>query len=74
MYEVIDKVQKLAGPVDVVRLPTQRGDVRHTSADTARARDGFGYQPQVTLDEGLGRMAEAARARYGAVTTLDASR
>ena len=74
MYEVIDKVQKLVGPVDVVRLPTQRGDVRHTSADTTRARDGFGYQPQVTLDEGLARMAAAARARYGAVTTLDVSR
>jgi len=74
MYEVIDKVQKLTGHVDVVRLPTQRGDVRRTSADTSRARDGFGYQPQVTLDEGLARMADAARARYGAATALDATR
>jgi nucleoside-diphosphate-sugar epimerase len=74
MYEVIDKVQKLAGPVDVVRLPQQRGDVRHTAADTTRAREGFGYRPQVSLDEGLARMAEAARLHYTPATTLDASR
>lgn len=74
MYEVIDKVHKLAGPVDVVRLPTQRGDVRHTSADTTRARESFGYRPQTTLDEGLARMAAAARSRYAAATTLGVSR
>jgi nucleoside-diphosphate-sugar epimerase len=74
MYEVIDKVQRLVGHIDVVRLPQQRGDVRHTAADISAAREGFGYQPQVSLDEGLARMAEAARSRYGTVTALDTSR
>lgn len=74
MYEVIDKVQRLVGHIDVVRLPMQRGDVRHTSADITVAREGFGYQPQVPLDQGLARMAEAARSRYGTATALDPSR
>jgi nucleoside-diphosphate-sugar epimerase len=61
MSEVVEKVQGLAGPVQVVRLPRQRGDVRHTAADTTRARLGFGYQPRTTLDDGLARMVDAAR-------------
>jgi nucleoside-diphosphate-sugar epimerase len=61
MSEVVEKVQGLAGPVQVVRLPRQRGDVRHTAADTTRARLGFGYQPCTTLDDGLARMVDAAR-------------
>jgi nucleoside-diphosphate-sugar epimerase len=74
MYEVIDKVQRLVGHIDVVRLPQQRGDVRHTAADITVAREGFGYEPQVSLDQGLARMAEAARSRYGAATAMDPSR
>jgi nucleoside-diphosphate-sugar epimerase len=62
MLEVIEKLEALVGPIQVVPLPSQRGDVRHTGADTSRAREGFGYRPQVGLDEGLARMAEAARA------------
>ena len=58
MNEVIDKVDALAGQVEVVRLPSQRGDVRHTAADTSVARAGFGYRPAVDIDEGLARTAE----------------
>lgn len=61
MNEVIDIVSKLARPVDVVRLPVQRGDVRHTAADTSVARNGFGYAPQVVLRDGLTQMVDAAR-------------
>jgi nucleoside-diphosphate-sugar epimerase len=61
MNEVIDIITELAGPIDVVRLPSQRGDVRHTAADTTRAHEGFGYAPSVSLREGLTRMVEAAR-------------
>ena len=60
MNEVIEKVSALIRPIDVVRLPVQRGDVRHTAADTAVARRAFGYQPTVTLDEGLKAMVDAA--------------
>lgn len=61
MNQVIQAVSEIAGPMDVVRLPAQRGDVRHTAADTTRAREGFGYSPQVSLREGLERMVAAQR-------------
>ena len=59
MREVVDLVSQIVRPVTVVHLPAQRGDVRHTAADTGVARDGFGYAPTVSLDEGLTRMAES---------------
>jgi nucleoside-diphosphate-sugar epimerase len=58
---VVEKVQALAGPIHLVRLPSQRGDVRHTAADTTTARKGFGYHPRTTLDAGLANMVDAAR-------------
>ena len=33
------------------------GDIRHCFADIARARQGLGYQPQVTLDDGMAELA-----------------
>jgi nucleoside-diphosphate-sugar epimerase len=62
MNEVLDMVSELAGGLDVVRKPVQRGDVRDTAADTRVAREGFGYSPQVGLREGLSTMVEAVRA------------
>lgn len=70
MNEVISAVTEIAGPIDVVRLPAQRGDVRHTAADTSRAREGFGYAPQVSLREGLERMVASRRD----FVTVDAGR
>jgi len=61
MNQVIDIVSRLARPVDLVRLPAQRGDVRHTAADTSVAQAGFGYAPSVVLEDGLALMVEAAR-------------
>jgi nucleoside-diphosphate-sugar epimerase len=63
MNEVISLVSELARPVEVVRLPSQRGDVRHTAADTTVAREGFGYLPTVSLREGLARMVDDASRR-----------
>ena len=60
MNTVIETVGELARPIELVRLPVQRGDVRHTAADTSTARSGFGYEPRVTLREGLSRMVDAA--------------
>jgi nucleoside-diphosphate-sugar epimerase len=74
MNQVIEKVDSLAGPVEVVRLPSQRGDVRHTAADTSVARAGFGYRPAVDIDEGLARMVEAAQDTYGAPRAAEARR
>jgi nucleoside-diphosphate-sugar epimerase len=60
MNQVIDTVSALARPVDVVRLPVQRGDVRHTAADTSVAHDSFGYVPSVGLEQGLAQMVDPA--------------
>ena len=56
MREVIEMFGTVGGPVDVVRRPAAAGDVRHTAADTSRARAAFGYRPRTTLHEGLSRM------------------
>ena len=61
MSDVIDIFGTICGPVDVVRRPAAAGDVRHTAADTSRARAAFGYAPQTTLAEGLARMVAWAR-------------
>jgi nucleoside-diphosphate-sugar epimerase len=60
MNRAITLVSALARPVYVVNLPVQRGDVRHTAADTTVARQAFGYTPSVALEDGLSRMVAAA--------------
>jgi nucleoside-diphosphate-sugar epimerase len=61
MNEVVRLVSERAGPVDVIHVPPQRGDARHTAADTTVARRAFGYRPRVRLAEGLARMVGAER-------------
>ncbi|MDH6574649.1 NAD-dependent epimerase/dehydratase family protein [Kitasatospora sp. MAP5-34] len=56
MREVISVVEELVGPVEIVRLPAQRGDVRHTGADITVAAGAFGYRPRTRLAEGLAAM------------------
>jgi nucleoside-diphosphate-sugar epimerase len=46
---------------------TQPGDVRHTSADTTRAREAIGFVPKVDLREGLAREVEWLRGVYAGV-------
>ncbi len=56
--EVIASIGDILGREPRVRrLDVQRGDVRHTAADTTRAQRLLGYDPAVTLREGLGRQA-----------------
>jgi len=72
MREGIDIVAELVAPVDLIGQPTQRGDVRHTAADTEVAHRAFGYTPRVSLREGLARMVDAFRvAASGVVDTTD---
>jgi len=40
------------------RMESQKGDVRHTYADTARARKEIGFAPKTSLDDGLSQEAE----------------
>jgi nucleoside-diphosphate-sugar epimerase len=62
MNEVVAMVSSLAGPVELDRLPTAKGDVRHTAADTTTARLAFGYRPTTSVAEGLAAMVAAERA------------
>ncbi len=74
MNQVVEKLEAMIGPMQVVRLPTQKGDVRHTSADTGRARLGFGYEPRTSLDQGLLRMVESERAVWDLDVPVSADR
>ena len=49
-------------PLDIERQATQTGDVRHTYADTSRAREGLGFQPRVSLADGLIEQARSIEA------------
>ena len=40
-------------PVTIQREPDQKGDMRHTYADTSRARQDLAFAPRVALEEGL---------------------
>lgn len=54
--EVIATIGRLVGREPRVdRRETQKGDVRHTAADTSAARREIGFAPQVSLDQGLER-------------------
>jgi UDP-glucuronate 4-epimerase len=49
----------------IEHLPAQPGDVPRTWADITRARTILGYEPQVTLDEGLRRFVVWFEERHG---------
>jgi UDP-glucose 4-epimerase len=52
-----------------VMAPPRNGDVRHSLADTTRARERFGFAPAVGFPEGLRRTFEWYRQRAGQGTT-----
>jgi nucleoside-diphosphate-sugar epimerase len=52
--DVLKTIERVTGrPLQVNVDPAQKGDMRHTSADTSRARADLGYAPTVGLEEGL---------------------
>jgi UDP-glucose 4-epimerase len=51
VFELIRRVTRRA--VKAERIETQRGDMRDTYADTARARADLGFAPTITLEQGL---------------------
>jgi nucleoside-diphosphate-sugar epimerase len=54
MNEVIEMIGRVAGRRPLVTVdPVQKGDMRHTYADTSLARADLGYAPTVGLEEGL---------------------
>lgn len=55
--------EALGRPVERRRLPARPGEVRDSWADISRARSALGYEPRVSLEEGLQLTAEHALAK-----------
>jgi UDP-glucose 4-epimerase len=54
LLHAIAVAEKVAGrKARLKRMDRQKGDVRHTSAQLAEAREKLNYAPKVTLEEGL---------------------
>lgn len=54
LLEVLQEIERVTGAaLNLRREPPQKGDMRDTYADTARARADLGYRPAVSLREGL---------------------
>ncbi len=52
--QVLDMIGRVSGRRPVLRAdPAQKGDMRHTYADTSLARADLGFAPAVGLEEGL---------------------
>jgi UDP-glucose 4-epimerase len=57
--ELADTIGGLLGkPVERRYLPPRPGDLRDSWADVSDARDALGFEPSVSLEEGLRRTAE----------------
>ena len=51
---VLEMIGRVAGRRPIVTgYPAQKGDMRHTNADTSLARADLGFNPQVGLEQGL---------------------
>jgi UDP-glucuronate 4-epimerase len=62
LREALDVIQSVLGRKALAEYqPQELGDVRHTCADTSRARELLGFVPQVTLDEGIALQVDWAR-------------
>jgi nucleoside-diphosphate-sugar epimerase len=62
LNQVLASLEEILGsPIRREVRPSQPGDVRHTWADTTRARDALGFSPQVSLRDGLARQVEWLR-------------
>ena len=67
MNDTIALLEEIAGrTLDVSREPAVPGDQRRTNADTTRIRSELGWNPRVSLKEGLRRQWEWASSRVGA--------
>ncbi len=65
LHDVVHLLEEIHGsPLQVIFEEKQRGDVRHTFADTRRAEQAFGYQPLVSLWQGLANEFQYVVALY----------
>jgi UDP-glucuronate 4-epimerase len=75
LNEALELVGQVSGRrLEVIRMPVQPGDARHTGADGTRAAALLAYQPRVRLEEGLTAQAAWVAARHGLEIRLTSSR
>ena len=67
MNDAIALLERISGrTLDLSREPAVPGDQRRTSADTARIRGELGWEPRISLEDGLRRQWEWASSRVAA--------
>jgi UDP-glucose 4-epimerase len=67
MNDAIAILEEIAGrTLDVYRTEPVPGDQRRTNADTSRIRSELGWEPRVSLAEGLRRQWQWASSRVAA--------
>lgn len=72
MNQAIELVEEMTGSkIDVERVPPQSGDVRDTGADLSKSRAILGYNPCVTLRDGLRAQIESMRGHRALVANGD---
>jgi UDP-glucuronate 4-epimerase len=57
--------EKLGKTATINFMPMQAGDVASTEADVAQTHDVLGYQPKVSVEDGVGRFVDWYREYYG---------
>ena len=66
LREMIAAIERVTGiTAKIEQLPPQPGDMPHTYADITRAKEMLGWQPQVTLEEGLAEFVRWWKKRFG---------
>jgi dTDP-L-rhamnose 4-epimerase len=79
-YSICEIAEKLARVLDKEHIEPQIvgkcrvGDIRNCFADISRARDILGYDPEVSLEEGLEELAEWLEGQTAVDRVADASR
>ena len=59
--KVLATLEDQLGPLNIDRQERQKGDARHTSADTTAAQDELGFSPAVSVEEGIARQTDWLR-------------
>jgi nucleoside-diphosphate-sugar epimerase len=57
----------IGSDVDPVYEAGRPGEVRHSQADVSRAREALGFEPAISIEEGLARTVEFFRERAAVV-------
>ena len=65
LTEVLDTMEEIVGkPIKRNHIEKAMGDARHTAADVSKARKILGYQPKISLKEGLFQEWEFIKSLY----------